>query len=565
MTLVAARGRAVLVRTAVPADAVALTLVGVLAVLCAAATWGTWGDLHGDTGYDLIAGQRLAAGELPYADYVYYYGPLAPAVTALAVLLGGSGVGAAVALGLVLAAAIVAATYALVRTHAGPLGALIASAVTVPIAFAPNQFGYVLPHTGAATLGVLCVLLVLLALGRASADGRWLVAAGAFIGLALLTKPEPAAAALAAGGAWLVSRRDLRDALRLAAPAIALPALVYGALLTQVSPRTLLLDNLYPVEFLEAAGSTMLEARFPLTASSLAELSARLVLYAAGAAALVLAGRLFARHRSAGGAIAAVGLAAGAAAAVADPEALRYGLQFAYGWIPAGALVALWFLRRHPLALAETAALAALAATTYASFFLYSHEPQMALYAAPLAASFLVRVHLTYARGAYAAGAIWLAFLAAAGLGLTLHDARAQAPVQGPGGTLLEARADAPAYQAAVDWIVANTRPGEPILLAPQLTTLYAIADRENPLRWLSLLPGTIATAADERAAIAQLERAGVRLAVVDRTQFSGFGHTSFGGSFNRELDAWIRRSLSHAATLRGKEVTLEVWLRRTP
>jgi hypothetical protein len=204
-----------------------------------------------------------------------------------------------------------------------------------------------------------------------------------------------------------------------------------------------------------------------------------------------------------------------------------------------------------------------LAGSVYGGFFLYSHEPQMALYAAPLAASFLVRLHLTHARGAFVAGAAWLCFLAAAGLGLTLKDARAQAPVRGPGGALLESPADAAAYQGAVEWIEASTRPGEPILVAPQLTTLYTLSGRENPLRYISLLPGTIATAADERAAIAQLERAGVRLAVIDRTAFTGFGHTTFGGSFNRLIDAWLRRTFSHAATLRGNDLTLEVWQRR--
>jgi hypothetical protein len=39
-------------------------------------TWGAWGDLGHDTGYDWVAAQRVAGGDLPYADFPYIYGPL---------------------------------------------------------------------------------------------------------------------------------------------------------------------------------------------------------------------------------------------------------------------------------------------------------------------------------------------------------------------------------------------------------------------------------------------------------------------------------------------------------
>src|SRR5678816_193555 len=65
------------------ADALALAGALVFSAILVGATWGTWGDLAADTGYDLLAGARLAGGELPYRDYVYYYGPLAPFLLAL--------------------------------------------------------------------------------------------------------------------------------------------------------------------------------------------------------------------------------------------------------------------------------------------------------------------------------------------------------------------------------------------------------------------------------------------------------------------------------------------------
>src|SRR5262249_37252587 len=78
----------------------------------------------------------------------------------------------------------------------------------------------------------------------------------------------------------------------------------------------------------------------------------------------------------------------------------RHLLQFAYGWIPAGAGVAVLLLLhrfRHrgsewtpqaQTAVTGTVALLVLAVPTYAGFFLHATNPQMAVYAAPLAAPF---------------------------------------------------------------------------------------------------------------------------------------------------------------------------------
>jgi hypothetical protein len=109
------------------------------------------------------------------------------------------------------------------------------------------------------------------------------------------------------------------------------------------------------------------------------------------------------------------------------------------------------------------------------------------------------------------------------------------------------------------------TRPGEPVLFAPQLTALYSLADRTNPLPQLSLLPGALAGPADELTAIARLDRAGVRVVVTDRRTFPGYGHTSFGGSFDRLLADWVRSHFTHVLTVRDAATspTLDVWSRR--
>jgi len=576
-------------RVAAHPDVLALGGLTTLFLLLAASTWQTWGDLGVDTGYDLVAAQRVAAGEVPYLDFTYFYGPLSPAVVGLVTWLGGGGLAPAVTAGLALTAAIVLVTYGLGRRYGGPVAGLAAGAITTAVAFSPNNFSYPLPHTYSATLGLLTALCFLLALGCYADSGRqpWLLAAGACAGLTALTRPEFELAVLAAAALWLLLRAraglgGIRELVLFAAPALLIPAVVYGAFLTVVSPHRLFLENLYPREELAAAGNSILRTHAPFTLSSFAELGGRLLLYAAGAAVLVLVGRALAgsgpRRRAAG---AAALLAGGAVVVVAlgNPEALRHGLQYVYGWIPAGALAAvavyLWRFRRREgpwsaaaqAELAGLVVLAVLALKTYAAFFMHAPFPQIAVYAAPLAALFLTRLHLRElapTRAAFALGALWLAFLAAAGVGLALKDAKVEsATVTGPGGALASEPSEARGYQAALRWIEQTTESDEAILLVPQLTTLYVLAERESPLPRIDLLPGALPDADAQRAVIGRLEEAGVRLIVTDGHAFGEYGHTSFGDSFDRVLATWIRNHYELGATLAaGPSHTLDVWVR---
>jgi len=135
--------------------------------------------------------------------------------------------------------------------------------------------------------------------------------------------------------------------------------------------------------------------------------------------------------------------------------------------------------------------------------------------------------------------------------------------VHGPGGSLAAPAAQASAYQGAVDAIARLTRPGEPVLLAPQLTALYTISDRSNPLSQISLLPGTLATEADEDAAIERLRD--VRVAVIDRRPLAEYGQGAFGETFDRRLGAYLRDEFRRVTTFGGAgsgAVSLELWQR---
>jgi hypothetical protein len=586
---VAIRARAERIRVAVSPEVLALVGLGVLAATMAAFTWGTWGDLDSDTGYDIVAGIRVAHGELPYADFTYYYGPLSPFLSGLAALIGGDGFGPAIVLGLIITIALIGATYALARTFVGPLGSFLAAAFTAEVALIPNNYSFVLPHTYAATLGTLLLVLFILCLRRysSSAAERWLAAAGALGGLLTLTKPEVTAAAFAAGVVWLALRaaggaRWHRELVLLAAPALAIPALVYGAFLTQVSAHRLFLENLYPSEVLKGGGNTLVKARMPLDIGRIAEVGGKLVLYAGGCALLLVIARSLEARGIRRLPLIAVGTAllAGVLAGVAQADRLREAFYYFYGWIPAGVVVALAVLlfryRRKrgseleaQMALPAAAALSVVAATTYAAFVTHGWRPQMAVYYIPLAAVFLVRLHLVdlaRTRSGWALGLAWIVFLLATGTVLTLRDAHAEsATVEGPGGTLAETPREAALYQEALGWIQNRTEPGDPILVAPIMTGLYPLSGREDVMREISLIPSALPSAADERAAITRLEAAGVRLAITDNRTWKGYGQTSFGDSFDRTLAGWIHHNFKHVATLRAggsSPRALDVWTR---
>ena len=89
------------------------------------------------------------------------------------------------------------------------------------------------------------------------------------------------------------------------------------------------------------------------------------------------------------------------------------------------------------------------------------------------------------------------------------------------------------------------------------------LADRRDPLPQLSLLPGALATAADEDRAIARL--GDVRLAVVDRTPLETYEHGAFGTTFDRRLAGWLRRDFRRLETARGAGAhprQIDVWIR---
>ena len=265
-----------------------------------------------------------------------------------------------------------------------------------------------------------------------------------------------------------------------------------------------------------------------------------------------------------------------------NPEALRHGLQFVYGWVPVGAAVAAIVLlvratgarRRAGHRLVRVAGAVALAVVAVDR--LQRLLPPRAaaadgrlLRAAHRRASSCTCTSRTLAQNqaAVTIGAAWLAFLVAAGVGLTLKDANAESSVvRGSNGSLAETPDAATIYAGATAWIERETEPGERILVLPLLTGLDALTGRTPGSAGTLRAPRASSNGpTEERDAIAALEENRVRLVVTDDRTWPAYGQGAFGDDFGRELAAWIASNYDRVATVSAGTAdprTLTIWRR---
>jgi hypothetical protein len=406
----------------------------------------------------------------------------------------------------------------------------------------------------------------------------------------------------------------MRAAWRLALPAVAIPAVVLGWFASRAGLGTLVSENLWPVKFIGVGAKTEsnwmpltpssfvgLALRAAIYLGLLAALlkSAELCSRqrAAGGWAgfgggvgpvgcTPTAGRLQGRKgrdrwpRS--GWIAAAWPLAVAALSIALLDGLlrlsgalvvqratieleARHLMLGMSWLPALGFAAAAFalvrlVRRGssplggvwPVDLALIAVAAGLGARAYNAFTTEgSYAPY---YAAPLVL-LLAILHTRLAerrpRAAFAAiGALGLVALGLATYalgGLYIHE---DTPVHTPRGTFMTSAAAAPAIEAAVRTIDASTRPGQPILSGPVDGGLYFMSDRPPALYELSLLPGLLATPAEEAAAITRLRHERVTLAVIGARDFSAWGTPTFGIDYAPLLGAYLRGAATSTSTL---------------
>ena len=171
-------------------------VVAVVAVAMLTWTWGRWLNLLVDFGGELYVAWRIAAGEVLYRDLAYFTGPLSPYVNALWFSWFGTGLWTLVVANLVLVGLLTALLYRLLAILGDRLSATVGCVVFL-VAFAFSTIGdgnynFVCPYSHEALHGTLLALAALSSLGAwlRSGRSRWILCAGAMLGLCFLTKGE---------------------------------------------------------------------------------------------------------------------------------------------------------------------------------------------------------------------------------------------------------------------------------------------------------------------------------------------------------------------------------------
>lgn len=567
------------------------------AVMLAAATaaglaisWQRWGNPLIDGGREMNEPLRLLRGEALYTDVRHLYGPLAPHVNASLYRLFGPSLDVLYAAGAVSTAATLALVYRIARSFIAAAPAAAATAIVLWTC-ALSPFGsWIFPYAYAATYGMLFALASLaLVLAYVERDEtRWLLAAGVAAGLAAAAKTEPALVACGSGlvTALAAGRGDVGRSAALAArfllPAAAVAAAVYAPVVARVGADRLLHETfVLPLPWTVPAE----HVHFDRLVAGLDRPAANAALMLLGSVRLALAG----------------GFIAAVAALVA-----RFGRGLSWIAVAAAAALVFRFARTAPalhwihwgqglyrgLPVVLGAVLAAAALEWRRGVGDGEVRPRslarlaLATFALASLGRILLRVEVdtVYAATCLPASLVVLAWLAVACARALAPDAADKriadavvtalllgyagwtaaaafriyrlddlALIETPRGRMFSPPELAAAFNGAIAFVGAETRPGEPVAVVPEGTSIDFLADRRNPLREEAIHPG-ILDADGEASAIERLATSGTRVVLVTNRRSSEFGRGCFGVDYAVRLFRWIEANFEPVATF-GRRV----------
>ena len=427
----------------------------------------------------------------------------------------------AIAVGLVMAAAATALTYALarrLRPARGCRGGHARGHGSVDGAFGGD------PHSASASMAVVAARRSWGAATPGAGTARTLRSPGWPAGAALLLPrvrlPSPwgrrARRAHPAGRGGWYRRRALADAGLSLVSGVA--AVAYGMILTKVSLDSLIHENLFPRDQLEAGGDAVLRGSAPMVQLPPSSRTARR-LYGGAAALLALAhfvrrgsraAKFAAGQRAPPGADCSRCARSSCAATWTSPtpgflpgRPRRAGPRLARPAQPGLGRPRI----RSPCCAPRSSRCCPPRPTRPSSLSLRVC-PVRELRAA-------VRRHLPRRphgelgdRTAASVGLALVAVLAVAGWVLVAHDARDESFTSGPGGSMTAPLGPGlPGGDLDPSW--PESGPGDPILLAPGMSALYTLTERTDPEHDISLLPGMAGDGDNvERQAIAAMEPA---------------------------------------------------------
>jgi hypothetical protein len=120
--------------------------------------------------------------------------------------------------------------------------------------------------------------------------------------------------------------------------------------------------------------------------------------------------------------------------------------------------------------------------------------------------------------------------------------------IDSPRGTMRSLPEHARAINAAMRFVLEQTRPGDPVACLPECTAIDFFTDRRNPLREEIITPGYLDEPGEART-IARLEATNTQLVLIENRPTTEFGATVFGRDYCRRLMAWIDGHFEPVAT----------------
>jgi 4-amino-4-deoxy-L-arabinose transferase-like glycosyltransferase len=584
MTALAGSGRSSRRRTS--ESWLAGAAIGMLFVVMLVATWQRWTHPTIDHGREINLPSRLLAGERLYTDISYHYGPFAPYFNAGLYRVFGVHVATLHTSGAICALLILLLIYQLAR-HLMPSREATVTTALVLVTCALTGFlgNYIQPYAYAALYGWTFALASLLCLLRfmASRQPRWMFWAGVSMGAALVCKPEfSVLCAVPAAVGWalasLEQRRCLwRPAWLLAIPCLAIGALTYGLLIVRVSWQRLIGENytmlsqpglLYFAHFLDGS------LQWPSTGwAMLAALG--MSLFACGAVALIglaLAPRVESLWR--GRAWLVWGsLAAGwwlwslqaRAHGVVDLNPLR-GAPVVLAVTMASIAYTQWRAHRRGERLpVQQQVLLVIAVFSLLSSYRVIFNVTLRDFYTPFTVPGLIIVYLylffsvspamllesvdcrEQARRAAVVLIAMMVIVLAYGHA-TLARLRPAFTISAPRGQLVTHPVLGRPVAEAIGLVIGHTAPTDYLVSLPQGTIVNFLAERRNPLREESLVPGVL-TAERETEAIRRLAEYQVPLILIGNLLTPEYGAKVFGVDYDQALVRWIETHYDPIAT----------------
>lgn len=576
--------------------------LGAFYAVMIAATWQRWTSPVIDHGREMNLPARLLTGEQLYVDVHYLYGPLAPHLNALLYRLFGIHLAVLHAGGIVCGALVLLLVYIVARQLLRPPQALLAAATVLVVCAVKSTANYVMPYSFGALYALVAALGALVcAIFYLRRENRWwMFGAGLCAGAVLTSKLELTLPALAAAlTAWAVqSRRRHKilwaDLVALALPFVFVNIVAYGAVLARVPLGVLLEDNRLlftnmPPQLYYFNQRVSGIASWPRgTAAMLAGAG----LWLAVCAACALAGWFASRRESAqpndtsneNARRPVIALAAGLGVWALLVAAFR--LRADASPLTAGTLVltiVVLMTGRRVLRLAGRAphteqsggadveaqgvsdsllfvvavfALASVArvflnvtvSSTYSPFFLPVLIVVYCVVLFEVAPRLLLTSHGARAHAARAAAVLLSVAVVAVAVGTTRRLHRKYTyRISVARGTLYTTPEIGAPFDAALRWLLIETRPDDRVLIVPQGTSLNFLAARRSPFAEEIILPGFL-EGEREAEAIRRLDAAHVPWVVVERFPSEEFREAVFGRDYNRALMRWIEERYAPAA-----------------